>query len=178
MNTTNDQQKTNAFNTCLDIFKYRNYTVTESDIDTCTIKGINPDTNTGVFVIFNNTPKFDTKSVKQIIMTLKNNAINHGIVVYNNNITPVTKNIIDSIQDIKIEIFAVSDLQYNILNHRLQPVFEKLDYYQAESFKKNFGTKIPILKVDNPISKFCGYSKGDIIRVIRKNNYIIYRIVR
>ena len=46
---------------------------------------------------------------------------------------------------------------------------------------KKYGIKHGILRHDKPISRFYNYSKGDVIRIHRKENnsdYITYRIVR
>ena len=45
-------------------------------------------------------------------------------------------------------------------------------------FKKNFGIKFGILRLDRPISRFYDYQKGDVIRITRNDGYINYRIVK
>jgi DNA-directed RNA polymerase subunit H (RpoH/RPB5) len=78
----------------------------------------------------------------------------------------------------KIELFAEEDLQFNITKHRLQPKFEKLKDSEAVDFKKNFGIKFGILRLDRPIARFYNYQKGDVIRITRNDGYINYRIVK
>jgi len=90
---------------------------------------------------------------------------------------------------LRMELFAEEDLQYNITKSLLQPLsFEKLsdtdliqindtEYITLNKFKKIW-SKIPIMRTTDPIALFYDYSKGDIIRVKRRNGIINYRVVR
>ena len=102
----------------------------------------------------------------------------HSLVIYRDSITPATKSTLSQTTDIIIELFAEEDLQYNITKHYLQPKFERLSDEEADEFKKKYGVKFGTLRLDRPISCFYNYQKGDIIRIIRKDGYISYRIVK
>ena len=78
----------------------------------------------------------------------------------------------------RVELFALEDLQYNITKHRLQPKFECLSDKDADDFKKKYGVKFGTLRLDRPIACFYDYKRGDVIRIIRSDGYISYRIVR
>jgi DNA-directed RNA polymerase subunit H (RpoH/RPB5) len=93
-------------------------------------------------------------------------------------VTPATKSTLAQTDEMYLELFDLQDLQYNITKHRLQPVFERLPEQEAESFKKTHGTKFGTLRHEKPIARFYDYHKGDVIRVIRSDGYINYRIVR
>jgi DNA-directed RNA polymerase I, II, and III subunit RPABC1 len=93
-------------------------------------------------------------------------------------ITSSTKSTLEKMQDMYIELFLIDDLQYNITKHSLQPRFEKLEYEEGENFKKKYGVKFPVLRVNMPISRFYDYKKGDVILIHRKDGYITYRIVK
>jgi DNA-directed RNA polymerase subunit H (RpoH/RPB5) len=154
----------------------RGYEILEDDEENIRITALKPD-GQQMIVIFNSTPKFDTKSMKEVISIMNSMQVTHSLVIYSDSIT-TTKNTIDRMEDMCIELFAMEDLQYNITKHRLQPQFERLSQQEAEEFKKLYGAKFPIMRVDKPISKFYNYQKGDIIRITRQNGYIIYRIVK
>lgn len=134
-----------------------------------------PDNNQ-IIIFFSDTDKFNVKNIQLFISVMNNLDIFHAIIVYKDGVTSFTKKAIEQSVEIKFELFAMEDLQYNITKHRLQPQFIKLN--NVEEFKKKYGTKFPILKIDDPISKFYAYEKGDIIKVVRKNNTINYRIVK
>ena len=44
----------------------------------------------------------------------------------------------------------------------------------AKEFKKN---KYPIISHTDPVSRFYGWTTGDVIQITRKDNFIMYRIV-
>ena len=78
---------------------------------------------------------------------------------------------------IRIELFLEDDLKHNIMTHILQPKFEKLDEEEAKIIKNKW-PKMAIMKISDPVAKFMGYQKGDVIRITRKYDFIIYRIVK
>ena len=166
-----------AFNTCIEMLEQREYEIVDSDPEQLTISALKPN-NAQVSVYFNNAPKFDTKSMKEVISMMEEEGIDHSIVIYKDNITAATAAVLEQTVDLKIELFAEEDLQINITKHRLQPTFNKLSTDDATLFKKEYGTKFPTLRHNQPISKFYNYEKGDVIKIKRQNNTIIYRIVR
>ena len=46
------------------------------------------------------------------------------------------------------------------------------------NFKKKYTDDIPIILKSDPISRFYGYERGDIIKVTRKSGYVMFRIVK
>jgi DNA-directed RNA polymerase I, II, and III subunit RPABC1 len=124
--------------------------------------------------------KLNVAEIHNYIAMLQTSGINHGIIVYDGIPTPAVKTVVSTIPDLDIiiELFSSEDLQFNITKHVLVPQHIKLSKDEAKDFKTKFGTDIPILLRSDPISKFYNYCKGDIIKVIRKNGFISYRIVR
>lgn len=171
------EQSERAYLTCLNMLKKRNYKIlNENKLEMQILcEKIN---NEKVLLLFNTTPKFDTKSMKEIISMMNKSKLRHVIVIYKDTVTPATKNILSQSVDMYIELFAEEDLQIDITEHILQPKFECLSDVEAEEFKKKYGIKFGSLRVDRPISRFYDYKKGDIIRIIRKDGYISYRIVK
>lgn len=166
-----------AFDICLEMLQQRDYEIMEEEKDILRIVALKPD-GQQMCVIFNLAPKFDTKSMKEIISIMNELEVIHSLVVYRDSITPATKSTLSQISDIIIELFAEEDLQYNITKHYLQPKFERLVDEESEEFKKKYGVKFGILRSDRPIARFYNYQKGDVIRIIRKDGYISYRIVK
>ena len=110
---------------------------------------------------------------------MKQMDVYHGVIIYKDTVTPIAKKVVEESKEMLIELFNVEEMQYNITKHVLQPKFEKLNKSESILFKKDFSNfKFPTIKKDDAICKFYGYSKGDIIRITRKNGLIIYRIVK
>ena len=66
-------------------------------------------------------------------------------------------------------------MKVSITKHYLVPKHEKVP--DSEKFDKKIIDKLPILLKTDPISRFYGFKKGDLIKISRKNNYIFYRRV-
>ena len=165
--------KERARQVCLEMLLQRGYSIIDDENMTC----LKPDGNQAI-VFFNESPSFDTKSMKEIFSVMSETGVNHSIVVYKDKVTPATKSTLEQSEDMKIELFAEEDLQFNITKHRLQPIFEKLSEDEATEFKKTFGMKYGTLRLDRPIARFYDYKRGDVIRIKRSDGYINYRIVK
>ena len=131
-----------------------------------------------ICVFLSNIPKLDVERIKDYITLMNELTVNHSIIVYKNTVTPYAKQIIQSSEDMLIEIFSENELQYNPTKHRLVPKHEILNEEEAKNFKEKYNGKFGGILVNDPISRFYGYKKGDVIRIIRNSNYITYRIVK
>jgi DNA-directed RNA polymerase I, II, and III subunit RPABC1 len=132
-------------------------------------------------IVFTIEDKLSIEHIKNYTNILIKNLLNHCIIIYNEDITPVAKQVIETITEYKFEIFSISELQYNIVEHRLVPKHVKLNSDEAKPIKRKFGSKLPVILKSDPISKYYNFSRGDIIKIIRKRNneeYITYRIVK
>jgi DNA-directed RNA polymerase subunit H (RpoH/RPB5) len=166
-----------AFDICLEMLEQRNYELVSVDKENLNITALKTN-NEQISVYFNNAPKFDTKSMKEIIFLMEEEGIDHSIVIYKDNITAATANVLSQTIDLRIELFAEENLQINITKHVLQPQFSKLSDEENIEFKEKFGTKFPILRYDKPISRFYDFSKGDVIQIERLDDTYAFRIVR
>lgn len=169
-----------AKNTCIEMLTQREYTSVDIGNDFITATKHNGDTIC-VFLTLNS--KLNTKCIQEYINLLYKLKYQHGIIIYENVITPSAKKIILNLPaegkyKIAIELFSVKELQFNITQHYLQPSqFKRLEDDDAENFKKTYGINFPLLMINDPISRFYNYKVGDIIKVIRKDGFVSYRIV-
>ena len=164
-----------AYNTCLEMMKQRNYEIINKEEDQ--IVALKPDGNQ-IIVFLSDSLKFNVKNIQMYISIMDEMQIFHAIIVYKETITAFTKKAIEQSLEMTFELFAVEDLQYNITKHILQPKFECLPTEESTNFKKQYGNRFPTLRRDDPISRFYGYNKGDVIKITRPNNYISYSIVK
>jgi len=174
----------NAIKTMMDIFEARGYSeVKESeDTDFPYITAISPK-GESVCVFKNIIQKLNTDKVKNVIATLKNLKMSRGILIYEETPTPPVKNAIDNVPntELTIELFSSQDLQFNITKHIYVPKhFKVVDAEELKNLKKEFknGQLLPVLRTTDPITKFYGFCKGDIIRILRRDNTVAYRFVK
>lgn len=62
---------------------------------------------------------------------------------------------------------------FNINITKIAPKHEKVNQTLIQNVKE-----LPIIREDDPVCIFYNYIKGDVIRVIRKDGEIVYRLVR
>ncbi len=125
--------------------------------------------------------KFNVEKIQEYISMLKKMDIWHCLIVYKDTATPIAKKVVEESKDIMIELFNEDELQYNITKHFLVPKHElvyKKKSKECEEFKKKYSDKFPVILKNDPVSRFYGYNKGDIIKITRKNGYVMYRIVK
>jgi len=163
-----------ALQTCLEMFQQRGYTIIDHDEDR--INAVKED-GRQICAFMADIQKFNVNRVQEYISFMNQLETKHGIIVYKDNATPMAKKVVDNSQDILIELFTEEELQYNITKHRLVPKHERLSSEEALAFKVRFGKKFPSLLRSDPVCRFYGYNRGDIIKITRKDG-IVYRIVK
>lgn len=163
-----------AYETLCNMIEQREYKIHKQDDNK--IVGINAQKEK-IIIFLDPVGKFDISCAKKYIKLLDTYDINHCIIVYKDNITPVGKKVVNKSVNYKIELFHIKDLQYNITKHKWVPKHIKLSDKDGIEFKKKYGTKFPKIKETDPVSKFYNYKYGDVIKIIREGNYIIFRIV-
>lgn len=121
--------------------------------------------------------KFNSDKAKEYINIVHGMGIPQCIIIYKEVTSMANKIVINSL-DIILELFHIDKVQIDITEHRLQPKYIKLSDDEAKEFKKKYGIRHPVQLTTDPISLYYFYQRGDIIKIIRKNGYITYRIVK
>ena len=121
---------------------------------------------------------FNVSKSSEYIIKLRTINIIHCIIIYKEKITSVAKKITESINDFTIELFPSYELLYNITKHYLVPLHKKLSYDASKQFKLKYGVNIPVILATDPVSRFYGYKRKDIIEITRKTGFVTYRIVK
>ena len=130
-----------------------------------------------VLIVQSNIDKLNIQIGKEYITNLLEEECEHLILIYTC-ITSSANKMFEELQHYTIELFNVNELMFNITKHVLVPKHVKISDNEKIEFMKRFGEKIPIINVTDPISKIYNYKSGDIIKIIRPNNEISYRICK
>lgn len=167
-----------VYQVCIELFEERGYNIIEKDEEQ--ILALKKD-GKQICAFISNTPKFNVEKIQEYITLMKQIDVFHALIIYKDSATPVAKKIIEESNDILIELFQEDELRYNITKHYLVPkhelVYEK-GTKELKQFKEKYSDKFPIILKTDPISRFYGYNKGDIIKITRKGGNIMYRIVK
>lgn len=153
---------------------YTSSSITEDEgqIHACNDSGEN-------IIVFFVKGKLNIEFIREHVELLKENDIKNGIIVCTDDVTPRGKAIIETVNnigEIKLEVFNLKEFICNKTKHRLVPKHIRLDLQTAKHIINKY-KKIPEILLTDPISRYYGYIKGDIIKIIRKDGGICYRIV-
>ena len=131
-----------------------------------------------MIVIFSKYDKLNIDSIKYNLEIINKNKYNHAIIIYNNNVTSAAKKIIKNLHNINIEIFSINELQFNITKHRLSRPHIKIIGKEEDEIREKYSDNLSVILKTDPQARFYGFSVNDIIKIIRKNGLIFYRIVK
>ena len=176
--TLENHKMDTAIETVIDMITQRGYKITKSEEDKIIVTNSIGE-NIIVFTVA--VVKLNVDTVKEYISILHKMEMKHCIVIYIDNVTSMTKKLIENSVDIKIEIFTQEELQYNITKHRLVPKHIRLSQKDTKEFKNVYGFKLPTILRTDPVSRFYDFNRGDIIKIIRineKDKFVTYRIVK
>ena len=100
---------------CLEMLNQRNYDIIDNEDDK--IVALKPDGHQ-MIVFFSDSPKFNVKNIQVYINSMNELERYHAIIVYKEGVTSFTKKAIEQSMEMKFELFAEDDLQYNITKRK------------------------------------------------------------
>jgi len=116
--------------------------------------------------------KMNVVFMKQYYTHFRLNNVDHGILVYHGAITASVRRIVETINDMYLELFARQSLHHNITRHVLVPRHERISRTEHPE-----AGKYPVIRKTDPIVRFYDFRVGDLIRIHRLDG-IYFRIVR
>lgn len=109
-----------------------------------------------------------------------------GILISKANVvTGPVKTAINVVEEhgIKIDVFLEDDLLVNIAEHNLVPKHEILTKEESQTLLKSYKVnenQLPRILRNDPMAKYLGLRKGDVVRIIRNSEtagkYVTYRV--
>jgi len=121
--------------------------------------------------------KLSIQGIKEFISIMNKENCNRCIIVYRDSVTSSAKKSLD-IMEYNIELFKLSELQLDITKHRLVPKHKNVTDVEKELLDNEYKGKLPVLLLTDPICRYYQFHRGEYIRITRKDNTIIYRIVK
>lgn len=130
------------------------------------------------YIIFTNNIKININYIKDISHMMNEQDIKHVIIVYNGNITINNHNIKEIKSIYNIEFFPTNSFIYNVTEHILVPKHEKLlpgtlEYKNIYKERHN----LPYILETDPVCKYYNFKSADILKITRKNDIVVYRLV-
>jgi len=135
-----------------------------------------------VIWVFLTDTQLNIQLIKKYVETLNRKKIKHGILIYSS-FTNQAKKVVETLGDLRIELFGKDEMQFNITKHELVPKHVRLSQEEVTKLRKELRSpdqdlKIPTMLITDAIARFYGYGEGDCIKITRRGGYVMYRIVK
>ena len=155
--------------------------VNEADLEQTAVHKQNPKLTCAIFWC---NEQLNVSQLKLIVDRMKNMNNKHSIVILQNDITDKAKSVISELSE-KIEYFKRAELIINITRHVLMPQHFILNDNQKQDLLNFYLLKnesqLPKMLVSDPIAKYYGAHKGQIMMISRTSDqgidYIGYRCI-
>jgi len=141
-------------------------------------KGAGENPMESVLILLLGSDKLNIDGVKEMINIMSEYNIRHGVMIYQNSITSSARKALDLLYQYRIELFALHELQYDITKHKYFCPHEKVESLSELGFLTNQIQKLPRILISDPVVRYFGFAKGDVIRIRRPNHTIAYRVVK
>jgi DNA-directed RNA polymerase I, II, and III subunit RPABC1 len=127
----------------------------------------NDQTSKTTIVYFVKAPKLGVGSLTNYCKDAIEIECRHIIFVVAENLTPFAKNeVVKLSRQLRIEHFTENNMLNNPVQHELVPCHVGLSKEKGELVKNRFGG-LPYLPSSDPISRFMGFQKGQVIEIKR-----------
>ena len=134
-----------------------------------------------VRVRFTGGVKLNIGMVKECINEFVESKAEHGIIVYDGAPTSQGKKMLQNLDGtgtIRVELFPSDFFQVSLLAHKYVRPHIKLRKKEAKDVRDAYGSLLPILALADTQSQYYDFRPGDIIKILRRNNIIAYRLVK
>lgn len=137
------------------------------------------ETGNPIFIILVFQEKMGIEHLKSYIQHCENTIIKDIIIIYQNNITTNCLKVIEHLFQYNIELFSLNEFQYDITQlYYYVPHKKIIDKEFLKKIKEKYKNQLPILLRTDPISRYFGFKRNDIIQIDRSENEICFRQVR
>lgn len=108
-----------------------------------------------------------------------NDKVKDYIIVYENQMTSTCHKIIQDLFQYHMEVFCLQDFTFDFTQLYYFIPHEKIkDHDKIRELEERYGNKFPIILQHDPVCKYFGFQKNDILKITRSEKEIAYRIVK
>ncbi|KAL7720927.1 ATP-cone domain-containing protein [Entamoeba marina] len=141
------------------------------------------DSSDGIIVFFAKDDKLKVETFTNYLGEVETQGCTKAIIVYHGQLSSVVKQSIER-SKCQWEVMQEDELIVNVTKHVLVPKHILLSNEEKEALKKKYQvtvSQLPRLLKTDPICRYYGFQRGDVIKIVRKSEtagrYITYRAV-
>mgnify|MGYP003337301957 CR=1 FL=1 len=139
----------------------------------------NNETGAPYFLILVFFDKMGTDHLKFYLHACESTVVRNIILIYQNIMTTNCLKVIQNLFQYDLETFSMNDFRYDITQLYYYVPHEKVIQPDiVHEIRQKYGTNLPTLLKSDPIVKYFGFRRNDIIKITRSENEFVYRLVR
>ena len=165
----------NAIKVLLEMVQDRGYIIDDTKNDFFCIRGHR--NNDVILCFLEEDDKLNIQGIKDKISVMNKEGSKKCIIVYRSSVTSSAKKSLETLE-YEFELFGIHELQLNITKHRLVPKHSRVTPSEKQELDTKFKGKLPFILHTDAVCRYYGFSKGEYVRITRKNGIIIYRLVK
>jgi len=132
------------------------------------------DPSNWMFVFFVDEVKFGVKNIQSYCAKMISENANHAILVLQQALTHTAAKEANSNSnsELSLEYFVENELMINVTEHFLQPQFFLVNDELKAQILEKYNVKeqqLPKIQKTDPIARYYGLKKGELIRILRKS---------
>ena len=144
-----------------------------------TVSTTSPTPTPDILVYMCDRDKLNIDGLKEVIDTLQSHQVKKCLLVYKCMMTASAKKALDHMFDYDMELWNLAELQYNVTYHNLYVPHERVRDSELESvIPSSEIARLPKISKNDPIIRFFGWKRNQVIRVHRKDGSLAYRVVK
>lgn len=122
--------------------------------------------------------KLGLKEVRTLEERTAQLGLTHTTIVMHGSVTPPAKDRLRT-QGAQVEIFAVSELLFNLVDHSLVPPHRLLTAKEREAVFEQYGAAgLPRMLLTDPVSRYYGLKRGQVMEIERVNASGFHKVYR
>jgi len=138
-----------------------------------------------ICVFFPDERKVGMKTIANYVERMKEAGINRAIIVVQESMTAFAKRAVSEMPLYHMEQALETELLVNITQHQLVPKHVVLSPEEKKELLERYKlreTQLPRMQVTDPIARYFGMRRGNVVKIIRPSEtagkYITYRLVQ
>lgn len=123
---------------------------------------------------------FGVDSLHKYVKILEKHNVHRSIIVKYGKYTPNAQKAIALLTDYKIQVFDYTELLNNVTTHSLVPKHEILSATESKKVLEGYKvtkTQLPRILLSDPVIKYYGWPRANIVKITRKSGEIYYRLI-
>tara|TARA_Y100000389_G_C17254726_1_gene409938 strand:+ start:229 stop:717 length:489 start_codon:yes stop_codon:yes gene_type:complete len=130
-------------------------------------------------IVFHCSDNLNIQVLKLYLKIMNEINYSHSIIIYSQKITPSSNKILETVKNMyEIELFTKDEMSIDFTQYKYYYPHIKINDIEKNELITKYGNRLPIILQKDMIVRYFNFKKGDILKIIRENDYVTYKIVK